>query len=122
METASGVVGRSRSSLPWIETHDFFAFQQKGSFVVDTKNRHPSNKSAMSTDLAIYLATKRGMMAGDVLFSSSPIGLVAGVTLNPSPQVKRHGDRPCARAGLPEALRRRQFAALEPGSGDPAAQ
>jgi hypothetical protein len=99
--------------------HDFFAFQQKESSDVDTKNRNPSNKSGSSTDLAIYLAAKRGMMSGDI--SHHPRSAWSPVSpLNPSLQVKRHGDRPCARAGLPEALRRRQSAALEPGSGDPA--
>jgi hypothetical protein len=67
METASGVVGRSRWACLHRNAHDFFAFQQNESSVVDAKNRNLSNKSEMSSDLAIYLAAKRGMMAGDIL-------------------------------------------------------
>jgi hypothetical protein len=61
--------------------HDFCALHRKGFSVVDGNDLNPCIKSAVSTDLAIYLSAKRGMMAGDILIP--PIGLVAGVTLEP---------------------------------------
>jgi len=56
------------------------------------------------------------MMAGDILIPPRSTRLPVS-PLNPLPQVKRHGDRPCARAGPPEVPGRRQSGALEPGKG-----